>query len=293
MRFLHSEIQEAVNQALTEDRTRYDVTTRALVQSELIGRAVIISKAHGVLAGIDTAKETFRQVDPSINFVAQKKDTAVLTPGTPNSAIDSNLIAKVNGPLASILTAERTALNFLQHLSGIASTTNKYVQAIQDHNCIILDTRKTIPGLRELQKYAVAVGGGKNHRKNLGDGVLIKDNHIKAAAIEGLSLAGVIERARERAPSNMKVEVEVETLEQVQDAVDVGADILLLDNMTLSQLDAAVSLVNGRAVTEASGSVTLANVADVAATGVDMISVGALTHSANALDISLDIVEIT
>ncbi|MCH2320750.1 MAG: carboxylating nicotinate-nucleotide diphosphorylase, partial [SAR202 cluster bacterium] len=204
-----------------------------------------------------------------------------------------NLIAKVNGSLASIITAERTALNFLQHLSGIASTTNKYVQAIQDHNCTILDTRKTTPGLRELQKYAVSVGGGKNHRKDLSDGVLIKDNHIKAAAIEGLTLGDVIRRARERAPSNMKVEVEVETLEQVQEAVAVGADIILLDNMTLIQLDAAVSLVDGRAITEASGNVTLANVADIAATGVDMISIGALTHSANALDISLDIVEIT
>ena len=199
----------------------------------------------------------------------------------------------MNGSLASIITAERTALNFLQHLSGIASTTNKYVQAIQDHNCTILDTRKTTPGLRQLQKYAVSVGGGKNHRKDLSDGVLIKDNHIKAAAIEGLTLGDVIRRARERAPSNMKVEVEVETLEQVQEAVAVGADIILLDNMTLIQLDAAVSLVDGRAITEASGNVTLANVADIAATGVDMISIGALTHSANALDISLDIVEIT
>jgi len=290
MHFLHSNIQEAVTKALTEDRARDDVTTEALVRSELVGRAVIISKAHGVLAGIDTAKETFRQVDSSISFVAQKKDTAVLTPDT---SIDSNLIAKVNGSLASIITAERTALNFLQHLSGIASTTNKYVQAIQDHNCTILDTRKTTPGLRELQKYAVSVGGGKNHRKDLSDGVLIKDNHIKAAAIEGLTLGDVIRRARERAPSNMKVEVEVETLEQVQEAVAVGADIILLDNMTLIQLDAAVSLVDGRAITEASGNVTLANVADIAATGVDMISIGALTHSANALDISLDIVEIT
>ena len=290
MHFLHSNIQEAVTKALTEDRARDDVTTEALVRSELLGRAVIISKAHGVLAGIDTAKETFRQVDSSISFVAQKKDTAVLTPDT---SIDSNLIAKVNGSLASIITAERTALNFLQHLSGIASTTNKYVQAIQDHNCTILDTRKTTPGLRELQKYAVSVGGGKNHRKDLSDGVLIKDNHIKAAAIEGLTLGDVIRRARERAPSNMKVEVEVETLEQVQEAVAVGADIILLDNMTLIQLDAAVSLVDGRAITEASGNVTLANVADIAATGVDMISIGALTHSANALDISLDIVEIT
>ena len=290
MHFLHSNIQEAVTKALTEDRARDDVTTEALVRSELVGRAVIISKAHGVLAGIDTAKETFRQVDSSISFVAQKKDTAVLTPDT---SIDSNLIAKVSGSLASIITAERTALNFLQHLSGIASTTNKYVQAIQDHNCTILDTRKTTPGLRELQKYAVSVGGGKNHRKDLSDGVLIKDNHIKAAAIEGLTLGDVIRRARERAPSNMKVEVEVETLEQVQEAVAVGADIILLDNMTLIQLDAAVSLVDGRAITEASGNVTLANVADIAATGVDMISIGALTHSANALDISLDIVEIT
>ena len=290
MHFLHSNIQEAVTKALTEDRARDDVTTESLVRSELVGRAVIISKAHGVLAGIDTAKETFRQVDSSISFVAQKKDTAVLTPDT---SIDSNLIAKVSGSLASIITAERTALNFLQHLSGIASTTNKYVQAIQDHNCTILDTRKTTPGLRELQKYAVSVGGGKNHRKDLSDGVLIKDNHIKAAAIEGLTLGDVIRRARERAPSNMKVEVEVETLEQVQEAVAVGADIILLDNMTLIQLDAAVSLVDGRAITEASGNVTLANVADIAATGVDMISIGALTHSANALDISLDIVEIT
>ena len=191
--------------------------------------------------------------------------------------------------MASILKGERVALNFLQHLSGIATETNRYVQEVTDYDTVILDTRKTAPGLRSLQKYAVAVGGGTNHRRDLSDGVLIKDNHLAAGRLNELSLGGVVRRMRDSAPSAWEIEVEVETLDQVREAVDAGADIVMLDNMSPSEMAEAVRTVDGRALTEASGGITLDNVREVAATGVDRISVGALTHSVTGLDISLEL----
>ena len=189
--------------------------------------------------------------------------------------------------MAAILKGERTALNFMQRMSGIATETRRYVEAVKPYPAVILDTRKTVPGLRTLDKYAVAAGGGKNHRLNLGDGILVKDNHIAAAATYGLTLGQAIERLRETAPHAMKIEVEVEDLAQVDEALAAHAEILLLDNMSTDMMAEAVGRTRGKALTEASGNITLENVVEVAATGVDFISVGALTHSVKALDLSL------
>jgi nicotinate-nucleotide pyrophosphorylase (carboxylating) len=191
--------------------------------------------------------------------------------------------------VASILKAERTALNFLQHLSGIATETARYVDAVSGTKAIITDTRKTIPGLRLLEKYAVRAGGGRNHRLNLGDGVLIKDNHLAALRSSGVGLGEAVKQARERAPRTMKIEVEVESVKQAQEALSAGADIIMLDNMNVKDMRRVVKLVQGRALLEASGGITLDNVRSVAEAGVDLISVGALTHSAKALDISLEV----
>ena len=183
------------------------------------------------------------------------------------------------------------ALNFLQHLSGIATETNRYVREVADYDAVILDTRKTAPGLRSLQKYAVAVGGGTNHRRDLSDGVLIKDNHLAAGRLNELSLGGVVRRMRDSAPRAWEIEVEVENLQQLREAVEAEADIVMLDNMTPSEMAEAVRIVDGRALTEASGGITLENVREVAATGVDRISVGALTHSVTGIDISLELLD--
>jgi nicotinate-nucleotide pyrophosphorylase (carboxylating) len=201
-----------------------------------------------------------------------------------------DFVAEVEGPVASILKAERTALNLLQRLSGIATETSRFVREVSGYGAAILDTRKTTPGLRALEKYAVRMGGGRNHRRNLGDGILIKDNHIEAMRRTGVALADVVRRARAAAPHVLKVEVEVESLEQVGQALEAGAEVLLLDNMELKDMEAAVGMARGKAMTEASGGIDLQNVRAVAATGVDLISVGALTHSPRALDISLELV---
>jgi nicotinate-nucleotide pyrophosphorylase (carboxylating) len=275
------QVEQIVSNALAEDLGSGDVTTEALVPSELEGKASILVKRDGVLAGIDVAKEVFRQVDPSLHFKALVKDGAKVRKG--------DVVATVEGKVASILKAERTALNFLQHLSGIATETARYVDAVSGTKAIITDTRKTIPGLRLLEKYAVRAGGGRNHRLNLGDGVLIKDNHLAALRSSGVGLGEAVKKARERAPRAMKVEVEVESVKQAREALSAGADIIMLDNMNVKDMRRVVKLVHGRALLEASGGVTLDNVRSVAEAGVDLISVGALTHSAKALDISLEV----
>ena len=282
-----AEIADVVQRALHEDRVAGDITTETLVSSDLQGSARIIAKAEGVLAGVEVAEAVFRTIDNSLEF------NPILSDGTrlvvAGDAKDSDVIAELSGSVASILKGERVALNFLQHLSGIATETDRYVREVAGYDTIILDTRKTAPGLRDLQKYAVAVGGGTNHRRDLSDGVLIKDNHIAAGRLNELSLGDVVRRMRDAAPSAWEIEVEVETLEQVEDAVEAGADIVMLDNMTPSEMAEAVGVVDGRALTEASGGITLENVREVAATGVDRISVGALTHSVTAVDISLEL----
>ena len=276
------DIESLIALALAEDLSDGDRTTEALIPDDLEGPGELIAKADGVLAGIDVALAIFRRVDPAQKTQSLIQDGSAVQPG--------DVVGFVEGSVSSILKAERTALNLLQRLSGIATETRRYVQAVAGHKARILDTRKTTPGLRALEKYAVSVGGGHNHRRSLGDGVLIKDNHIQALRSLGLSLGDAITKTRSNSSHDFRVEVEVEDLEQVKEALDAGAEILLLDNMSPRELAEAVKLARGRAITEASGGVRLDTVQAVAATGVDLISVGALTHSAKALDISLDLV---
>ena len=275
------DVQHLIDQALTEDQTFNDPTTGTVIPTDLRGLGIIRSKAHGVLAGVEVALAVFRRVDPQLSTEALLNDGATLAP--------RDSIARMEGSAASILKAERTALNFLQRMSGIATDTSRYVKAVEGFGTQIVDTRKTVPGLRYLDKYAVRAGGGANHRLNLADGILIKDNHIAALRSRGLSLRDSVELALERASHTIKVEVEVTNLEELQEALEAGAHIVMLDNMALDEMRRAVEIVNGRAVIEASGGIDLETVRAVAETGVDLISVGGLTHSVKALDISLDL----
>lgn len=272
---------EIIDMALAEDLSAGDLTTDALIPDAWSGRASFVAKAKGVLAGIEIAGRVFRRVDPDTRLEIVIKDGTVLTPG--------DAIGVVTGTLSSILKAERTALNLLQHLSGIASETARYVAAVNGLPVKILDTRKTLPGLRALEKYAVRMGGGHNHRMHLGDGVLIKDNHLDALYEQGFSLNDIIAQARQRTPSHLKIEVEARTLDEARQAVEAGADIILLDNMSPEMMQQAVGLIDRRALVEASGGITLSSIRAVAGSGVDFISIGALTHSVKALDISLEI----
>jgi nicotinate-nucleotide pyrophosphorylase (carboxylating) len=282
MESLHTpQVQQLISQAIAEDRSRQDVTTKALIDKTQKGRALINAKGGGVLAGIDIAKQVFLKVDPELELDTLIKDGTEVKSG--------DIIARIEGKTSSILSAERVALNFLQRLSGIASETALYVQAVKGLPVYITDTRKTTPGLRTLEKYAVQVGGGKNHRMHLADGILIKDNHIAALRNQGLNIKEIVARARQKAPPKLKIEVEVMSPEDATQAADAGADIIMLDNMNLDDMRQAVRLVKGHALIEASGGVTLENVRAVAETGVDFISVGALTHSPKALDISLEL----
>lgn len=268
-----------VDLALAEDIGTGDVTTLATVPAESRARAVMLAKSDGVLSGLDAAAYAFRRIDPSVDFVRLVDDGSRIAKGTP--------IAEISGNARSMLVAERTALNMVQRLSGVATITAQYVAAVAGTGAKVVDTRKTTPGMRMLEKAAVRHGGGTNHRVGLADGVLIKDNHL--AAIGGpdrIRLA--IEGARAVAPHTLKVEVEVATLGEVDQAVAAGADIIMLDNMDIPTMREAVARIGGRALVEASGGVRLETVRAIAETGVDLVSVGALTHSAPSLDISLD-----
>lgn len=266
--------------ALEEDLGTGDITTLATVPDSLTATGQILAKSAGVLSGITVAAEVFREVDPSTVFTPLARDGDRIERG--------QVLARVSGTARSLLTAERVALNFLQRLSGVATLTARYVEAVAGTRARIIDTRKTTPGMRLLEKAAVRHGGGHNHRVGLSDGILIKDNHL--AAIGGPDpIAAAIAAARERAPHTLRVEVEVTTLDELDRALAAGADAILLDNMDVATLAKAVERTAGRAVLEASGGITLETVRQVAETGVDLISVGALTHSAAALDISLDI----
>lgn len=281
MAALPPEVYRLIDAALTEDETFNDPTTGLLIPPDLQGLGMLRAKAAGVLAGLDVAQAVFRRVDPELDFAGLLSDGAALTPGTE--------LARIAGSAASILRAERLALNFLQRMSGIASDTRRYVQAVAGCPARIVDTRKTAPGHRYLDKYAVRLGGGYNHRLNLADGILIKDNHLAALASRGLELQEVVRRALAQASHTVKVEVEVETLAGVAAALEAGAPIIMLDNMPLEMLAAAMALVGDRAVVEASGGINLDTVRAVAETGVHLISIGSLTHSTQALDISLDL----
>jgi nicotinate-nucleotide pyrophosphorylase (carboxylating) len=274
------EIRAAVRAALTEDVGSGDVTTLATVPEIATAHAAMKAREPLVLAGFALAEAAFLELSPAIEMERKAKDGQALQAGQE--------LMRLSGPARAILSAERVALNFVQRLSGVASLTSHYVEAIKGTRAQILDTRKTTPGWRRFEKYAVTCGGGHNHRLGLHDMVLIKDNHLAALRDESPNaVAAAVQRARAQFPG-LKVEVEADTLEQVEQALAAGADIILLDNMSLIQLRLAVQHVKGRAQTEASGGVNLASVRAIAETGVDFISVGALTHSARAVDIGLD-----
>jgi nicotinate-nucleotide pyrophosphorylase (carboxylating) len=277
------EIRKAVQAALAEDIGGGDATTLATVPETATAVAVMRAREPLVLAGLDFAEAAFRELSPKIKIEKLSRD------GRRNVA--GKILLKISGPARAILSAERVALNFVQRLSGVATLTSQFVDAVKGTNAQILDTRKTTPGWRRFEKYAVACGGGKNLRLGLFDMILIKDNHLAALLGEKPNaVAAAIQRARKQFPK-LKIEVEADTLEQVAQAADAGAGIILLDNMTPTHLRRAVKIVNGRAKTEASGGVTLKTVRAIARTGVDFISVGALTHSAPAVDIGLDFEE--
>lgn len=275
------QIAHIIDLALAEDISHGDVTSAALIPPKLQGKASILVKAEGVLAGGEVAKKVFLKVDPSLKIEVLIKDGAKVKSG--------DIAATIVGRVISVLKAERVAINFLSKLSGIASETAQYIAKTQGLNAKITDTRKTTPGLRLLEKYAVRMGGGQNHRFHLGDGILIKDNHLVALRALGMSLKDIVAKAKQNAPQGLKVEVEVNTAEEVRDAVEAGADIIMLDNMSPDEMHHVVSLIPSRVKIEASGGITLANVQAAAETGVNLISIGALTHSSKTLDISLEL----
>ena len=268
-------LERAVHAALAEDIGAGDVTTDATVAADAVGTAAIVVKQAGVVCGLRVVETAFRALDPDIGFEAFAQDGDAVEPPA--------IVARIAGSQRAILTGERVALNFLGRLSGIATLTRRYVDAVDGTGVAVLDTRKTTPGLRALEKYAVLSGGGRNHRFGLDDGVLVKDNHLRATG----SVRAAVERLR--LATDLPVEVECESLDQVREALDAGVDALLLDNMTLAELREAVALNAGRARLEASGGVSLDTIRDIAEIGVDEISVGALTHSAPSLDVSLEL----
>ena len=274
-------VRGVVKAALEEDGAFRDVTTLALVPPEQRGRGVFLAKEPGVVCGVPVAQAAFAAIDASVRMKALREDGQFVEAG--------GVIAEVEGSLASILSAERVALNFMQRLGGTATLTRALVDVVAGTKARVVDTRKTTPGLRGLERYAVRVGGGGNHRYNLADGVLIKDNHLTAAASRGLSIGDVLAAARDGVPHTMRIEVEVDTFEQCEAAAAGGADVILLDNMSPDEMARCVKMIAGRALTEASGGITLQNARAIAESGVDIMSSGALTHSAKALDISLDI----
>ncbi len=277
------DIRALIDLALSEDIGTGDITSLATVPAERTATAIMLAKADGVLSGMDVAEEVFRTVDPDIAFRALKQNGEKVT--------NQEEIAAISGTARSILTAERTALNFVQRLSGVATITAQYAEALAGSTSQIVDTRKTTPGMRLLQKRAVQHGGGSNHRFGLADGVLIKDNHLAAMGGED-RITAAISAARAMAPHTLKVEIEVTSLDELRLALDAGADIVMLDNMDTATITEAVSIRNGhanKALLEASGNITIERLPELGQTGVDLISSGAITHSAPSLDISMDI----
>jgi len=275
-----AQIEKIIDLALEEDTGRGDITSEALIPPNLAGRASLLAKEEGILAGGEVARIAFLKVDPSLEVEILIQDGNRIKPG--------DILATVHGRVINILKAERVVLNFLSRLSGVASETARYIARLEGLSVAISDTRKTSPGLRMLEKYAVYAAGGRSHRPDLASGILIKDNHLVALKAKGISLKDAVALAKEKARSGMKVEVEVNTTSQAQEAVDGGADVIMLDNMSLDDMKLAVDLIPEEIEVEASGGITLDNVREVAMTGVDVISVGAITHSARALDFSLE-----
>ncbi len=263
-----------INLAINEDVATGDITTDNLIPAETRRKAYMIAKADGVIAGLPIAEMVFRKFDESLVWEPQVEEGASVTNGT--------VLVRFEASYRALLTAERTALNFFQRLSGIATMSAKYADAVKDYNTVILDTRKTLPGFRMLDKYAVKTGGATNHRIGLFDMVMIKDNHIEVAG----GITPAVEQIRAKVPADIKIEVETTTMEQVVEALNAGADIIMLDNMDNETMSTAVELIDGNAKVEASGNMTIERLKGVAATGVDFISIGALTHSVQAMDIS-------
>ena len=268
-------VDEYILHALKEDITYEDVSANAVMPEDKQGRAELICKQDGIICGLDVFERTFKLLDENSRFECSCKDGEFVKKGT--------LIGVIYGEIKALLSAERTALNYLQRMSGIATITKEYADELKGTKTVLLDTRKTTPNMRPFEKYAVKVGGGTNHRYNLSDGVLLKDNHIGAAG----SVAKAIEMAKAYAPFVRKIEIETETLEQVKEALDAGADIIMLDNMDNETMKKAVEMISGRAQTECSGNVTKERLKEIAELGVDFVSSGALTHSAPVIDFSL------
>lgn len=275
------QVDNIIGLALDEDLGHGDMTTEALIPPDLKGKASVLIKEPGVLAGIEIAGKVFHRVDPSLEMEILIRDGTRVKPG--------DVVATVSGGVAGILKAERIAVNFLQRLSGIATQTAEYVAKTGGFTVDITDTRKTTPGLRFLEKYAVLTGGGKNHRLHLGDGILVKDNHLAALRALGMSLKEIVLKAKKNAPPGMLIEIEVTSAEEAAEVAAAGVDIILLDNMAPGEMRRVLNALPDRVMTEASGGITLASVQDAAAAGVNRISVGALTHSPRALDISLEL----
>ena len=277
MALLQFYIDDIIKTALKEDINYIDTTSALLINKDKVTDAYFISKADGVLCGIEVAKRVFELIDSSVSFKAYFCDGDRIKKG--------DIIAEMSGSTLSLLTGERTALNLIQHMSGIASATGRLVDLCEGTNASVTDTRKTLPGLRALQKYAVTCGGGKNHRFNLSDGAMLKDNHIDA----GGGITATVQQLRSRLGHMVKIEVETRNLDEVREAVESGCEVIMLDNMDCDTMREAVKIVDGRALTEASGNVTEERIRAIAETGVDIISVGALTHSVEAFDISMRI----
>ncbi|MBM7624969.1 carboxylating nicotinate-nucleotide diphosphorylase [Sporohalobacter salinus] len=271
------EVIKIINTALIEDIGTGDITTEAVFDNSKQVRGQLIAKEEGIIAGLEVVELVFKQIDSSIQYKIQIEEGSQVKVGT--------VIAAISGAADSILTGERVALNFLQRMSAIATKAAEYTSLVADYDVRIVDTRKTTPGLRLLEKYAVRLGGGNNHRFGLYDAVLIKDNHIQAVG----SIKKAVKKAKIRIPHTMKIEVEVETLAEVKEALSAGADIIMLDNMSPELMVEAVDIIGSQAITEASGGITADTIIEVAKTGVDIISLGALTHTISALDISLSL----
>lgn len=270
-------LNELIKRALEEDIGHADITTWNLIPADHQSRGVFYAKSPGIVAGLEVSRAVFAYLDPEIRFTIYKEDGTEINPG--------DIIAEVAGRTTTLLTGERTALNFLQHLSGIASKTHAMAEAIKYFKAELVDTRKTTPGLRVLEKYAVAVGGARNHRFGLYDGVMIKDNHIKAVG----SIQKAVSTLRMKVPHTVKIEVEVANLDQLQEALESRADVIMLDNMDIETMKKAVEITAGQALLEASGGINENTLMEAAKTGVDFISVGALTHSVTSLDISFNL----
>jgi nicotinate-nucleotide pyrophosphorylase (carboxylating) len=277
-----SHIRQIVQTALEEDLGFGDLTSSALLSPDMIAKAQIMAKQAMVVAGMTVAEEVFHQIDDTLTVKFHQRDGDWVGANT--------RILTITGNAQSLLQAERVALNFIQRLSGISTITHQFCHAVHNHSVKIADTRKTTPGLRALEKWAVRLGGGVNHRFSLHDGILIKDNHLMVLSAHKMSLSQACRIARQKAPHGLRISVEVESMEQVRQALQGKADVILLDNMSPSKIQEAVEAIKGKALVEVSGGVTMNNIRDIAKTGADIISIGALTHSAPAMDLSMDII---